>query len=111
MDQFCEAAEALEAQNMQALIVDLRDNPGGLLTSVCDILDEVLPEKLLVYTEDKNGGREEYYSDQSRIVDCEIAVLVNGGSASASEIFAGAMALQIERGEEIWKTDTYFGKY
>ena len=43
MDQFCEAVEALEAQNMQALIVDLRDNPGGLLTSVCDILDEVLP--------------------------------------------------------------------
>ena len=76
---------------MQALIVDLRDNPGGLLTSVCDILDEVLPEKLLVYTEDKNGEREEYYSDQSRTVDCEIAVLVNGGSASASEIFAGAM--------------------
>ena len=39
VDQFCEAVEALEAQNMQALIVDLRDNPGGLLTSVCDILD------------------------------------------------------------------------
>lgn len=91
VDQFHEAAEDLDDQDMQALIVDLRDNPGGLLTSVCDILDEVLPEKLLVYTEDKNGEREEYYSDQSRTVDCEIAVLVNGGSASASEIFAGAM--------------------
>ena len=91
VDQFREAAEDLEDQDMQALIVDLRDNPGGLLTSVCDILDEVLPEKLLVYTEDKNGEREEYYSDQSRTVDCEIAVLVHGGSASASEIFAGAM--------------------
>ena len=105
VDQFCEAVEALEAQNMQALIVDLRDNPGGLLTSVCDILDEVLPEKLLVYTEDMNGGREEYYSDQSRIVDCEIAVLVNGGSASASEIFAGAMQ-DYERGPVIG-TKTY----
>lgn len=91
VDQFREAAENLLDQDMQALIVDLRDNPGGLLDSVCDILDEVLPEKLLVYTEDKNGEREEYYSDQSRTVDCEIAVLVNGGSASASEIFAGAM--------------------
>ena len=91
VEQFREAAEDLLDQDMQALIVDLRDNPGGLLTSVCDILDEVLPEKLLVYTEDKNGDREEYYSDQSRTVDCEIAVLVNGGSASASEIFAGAM--------------------
>ena len=106
VDQFCEAAEALEAQNMQALIVDLRDNPGGLLTSVCDILDEVLPEKLLVYTEDKNGGREEYSQTESRIVDCEIAVLVNfGGSASASEIFAGAMQ-DYERGPVIG-TKTY----
>ena len=105
VDQFREAAEDLEDQDMQALIVDLRDNPGGVLDSVCDILDEVLPEKLLVYTEDKNGDREEYYSDQSRTVDCEIAVLVNGGSASASEIFAGAIQ-DYERGPIIG-TKTY----
>ena len=89
--QFVDAAEMLEDQGMQKLIVDLRDNPGGLLTSVCDILDEVLPEGLLVYTEDKDGNREEYNSDRMRTVYCELAVLVNENSASASEIFAGAI--------------------
>lgn len=91
VEKFQEAAGALQEQGMRALIVDLRDNPGGLLTSVCGILDEVLPEGLLVYTEDKDGNREEYSSDRVRTVDCEIAVLVNGDSASASEIFAGAI--------------------
>lgn len=89
--QFTDAAEALEQEGMEKLIVDLRDNPGGLLSSVCDILDEVLPEKLLVYTEDREGNRQEYHSDRKRTLDCEIAVLVNGSSASASEIFAGAI--------------------
>ncbi len=89
--QFTEAAEALRAEGMEKLIVDLRGNPGGLLSSVCDILDEVLPESLLVYTEDREGKRQEYYSDRKRSLDCEIAVLVDGGSASASEIFAGAI--------------------
>ena len=64
--QFVDAADMLEDQGMQKLIVDLRDNPGGLLTSVCDILDEVLPEGLLVYTEDKDGSREEYNSERMR---------------------------------------------
>lgn len=89
--QFKDAVKDLNSQNMQKLIVDLRNNPGGLLTSVCDILDEVLPEGLIVYTEDKNGNREEFSADSKRSVDCEIAVLVNGYSASASEIFAGAI--------------------
>ncbi|MDY3248841.1 MAG: S41 family peptidase [Candidatus Choladocola sp.] len=89
--QFEEAVSDLRAQGMEKLIVDLRNNPGGLLHSVCDILDQVLPEGLMVYTEDKNGTRVEYSSDSSRLIDCEIAVLVNGYSASASEIFAGAI--------------------
>ena len=71
--------------------MDLRNNPGGLLDSVCDILDLVLPKGLIVYTEDKNEQRQEYESEGKPIVDCEIAVLVNGYSASASEIFAGAI--------------------
>lgn len=91
VDQFTEAAFALYEQGMEKLIVDLRDNPGGLLTSVCDILDEILPEGLIVYTEDRYGSREEYSADGDRTIGCEVAVLVNGGSASASEIFAGAI--------------------
>ncbi len=89
--QFREALEALDKQGMEKLIIDLRDNPGGLLDSVNAMLDEILPEGLIVYTEDKNGEREEFTSDKEQLVDCEIAVLVNGGSASASEIFAGAV--------------------
>lgn len=103
--QFVDAAEELEENGMQKLIVDLRDNPGGLLTSVCDILDEVLPEGLLVYTEDKDGSREEYNSDRMRTVDCELAVLVNENSASASEIFAGA--IQDHEAGTIIGTTTY----
>ncbi|MCD7812528.1 MAG: S41 family peptidase [Lachnospiraceae bacterium] len=92
VDQFQEAIEELNSQGMEALIVDLRDNPGGLLTSVCDILDELLPaDSLMVYTEDKNGKRVEYTAEGDPSVTCEIAVLVNNGSASASEIFAGAI--------------------
>lgn len=91
VDQFQAAAKDLTEQGASALIVDLRDNPGGLLTAVCDILDEILPGKLMVYMEDRAGNREEYYADRKRTVDCEVAVLVNGNSASASEIFAGAI--------------------
>ncbi|MCD8348934.1 MAG: S41 family peptidase [Lachnospiraceae bacterium] len=92
VDQFREAIEELNSQGMEALIVDLRDNPGGLLTSVCDILDEIIPvDSLIVYTEDKNGKRVEYTADEEPSVTCEVAVLVNNGSASASEIFAGAI--------------------
>ena len=91
VDQFKEAVEELNAAGMEKLIVDLRNNPGGLLDSVCDILDYVIPEGLIVYTEDKNGNREEYKSKGNTLIDCEVAVLVNGYSASASEIFAGAV--------------------
>lgn len=89
--QFSRCLDSLKEQGMETLLVDLRGNPGGLLDSVCDILDELLPERLLVYTENKAGRREEYYSDEEQAVDCTVAVLVNGDSASASEIFAGAV--------------------
>ncbi|MCD8364205.1 MAG: S41 family peptidase, partial [Clostridiales bacterium] len=92
VEQFQEAVEDLNSQGMEALIVDLRDNPGGLLTSVCDILDEILPaDSLMVYTEDKTRNRNPYPADAESSVPCEIAVLVNNGTASASEIFAGAI--------------------
>lgn len=89
--QYREAFEALKEQGMEKLIVDLRENPGGLYTSVCEILDDILPEGLIVYTEDKYGEREETFSDAEAPLAIEMAVLVNENSASASEIFAGAI--------------------
>lgn len=89
-EQFDHAIKDLQGQGMASMIVDLRDNPGGVLQSVCDMLDKILPEGLLVYTEDKYGGRSDYKSDAS-CMDIPMAVLINGNSASASEIFAGAI--------------------
>ncbi len=89
--QFKAALEDLTAQGMKGLIVDLRNNPGGMLTVVVDILDMLLPKGLLVYTEDKYGNRQEYTSDSDAVTDVPMVVLVNGYSASASEIFAGAV--------------------
>ena len=86
-DMFAE----LKDKGMERLVIDLRDNPGGLLTSVCDILREILPEGLIVYTEDKYGNREEETCDGKHQLDMPLAVLVNENSASASEIFAGAV--------------------
>lgn len=90
-EQFLTALDTLESQGMEKLIVDLRNNGGGLVSSVCAILDRLLPEGLIVYTEDKYGNREEEYSDAENYFDKPLAVLVNGNSASASEIFAGAI--------------------
>lgn len=91
-DQFVSAIDSLEAQGMKGLIVDLRDNPGGMLTTVKTMLSRILPDKsLLVYMEYKNGDREEYYADSKRTVDVPIAVLINGNSASASEVFSGCL--------------------
>lgn len=90
-DQFTAAFENLEAEGMQGLIVDLRDNPGGNLLTVSQILDRLLPEGVIVYTEDKNGEREYLTSDEENKYENPVAVLVNGNSASASEIFAGAI--------------------
>ena len=89
--QYEETFADLKDQGMTRLIVDLRDNPGGLLNIVCDILRDILPEGLIVYTEDKNGNRSEETCDGKNPLDMSLAVLVNGNSASASEIFAGAV--------------------
>lgn len=91
VEQFKEAKEALESEGMEKLIIDVRDNPGGTLDSVCDILREILPEGLMVYTQDKDGNREEYTCDGTKEITCPLAVLVNGYSASAAEVFSGAV--------------------
>ena len=89
--QFIEAFEDLKAQGMKAVIVDLRDNGGGLLSSVTAMLDYLLPEGVLTYTEDKNGTRQYIRSDEAAALDVPMAVLVNGNSASASELFTEAV--------------------
>ena len=91
VEQFNLAVEELTAMGADRFIFDLRDNGGGLLSSVCDILDTILPKGLLVYTEDKNGEKTEYKSTADEVFDKPLVVLVNGDSASASEIFAGAI--------------------
>ena len=106
--QFKAAVDDLEKQGMKKLLVDLRNNPGGVLDTVVDMLDYILPDDLmiegdkdlvrtnteatlLVYMADKNGkGGQEYASD-GHSLDIPLAVLVNGESASASEVFTGAM--------------------
>lgn len=90
-EQFRETYQSLKEQNMERLIIDLRDNPGGLLDAVCDTLRQILPEGMIVYIEDKAGHREEYTCDGETPIDIPLVVLVNENSASASEIFAGAV--------------------
>lgn len=89
--QFKEAIKDLQAQGMKGLVIDLRDNGGGLLTTVVDMLDYILPEGMIVYTEDKYGNKEEYRGTDADVLDMPMAVLINGNSASASEIFAAAI--------------------
>lgn len=82
--------EVLEKDGAKGIILDLRNNPGGLLDVCADIADEFLGEGTIVYTEDKNGEREYLNSDKGK-TDLSLVVLVNEGSASASEILAGAI--------------------
>ena len=89
-EEFCEHLSALKMAGMTSLILDLRDNPGGDFDIVCKIADKLLPEALITYTEDKEGKREDKKSDADGI-DVPMAVLINGGSASASEILTGAL--------------------
>lgn len=91
LDQFTEALAACWESGMEGLILDLRGNPGGNLSTVCDIARQILPEGLIVYTEDKNGKRTEYSCDGKNEMGEELVVLVDGNSASASEILAGAV--------------------
>ncbi len=84
------ALQDLERQAMQGLIIDLRYNPGGLVSSVTEIADMLLGETIITYTETRDGQREYFKSDAQKF-DLPVVILINGGSASASEILAGAM--------------------
>ncbi|SHI08542.1 S41 family peptidase [Sporanaerobacter acetigenes] len=90
---------SLEKQNVKGIVLDLRNNPGGLLDVCADIADEFLGEGTIVYTETRDGEREYLKSDKKK-TDLPLVVLVNEGSASASEILAGAIK-DTKRGELI----------
>ena len=89
--QFKEAIEDLKKQGMKGLVLDLRDNGGGLLDAVVEMLDYILPKGMIVYTEDKYGNRDEYKGTDKDVLELPMTVLINGNSASAAEIFAAAM--------------------
>ncbi|MBO5282356.1 MAG: S41 family peptidase [Lachnospiraceae bacterium] len=89
--QFSEALQSARNSGMKGLIMDLRGNPGGSVSAVVEIARMLLPEGLVVYTEDKYGEREEYTCDGSNEFDLPLVVLVDGNSASASELLSGAI--------------------
>lgn len=90
-EQFIQAYEELEKDGMKGLVIDIRNNPGGMLTTVCDMLDSLLPEGLIMYEVDKSGNKVEQKSDAEYMLNVPLVVLVNENSASASEVFSGVV--------------------
>lgn len=103
---FKQHLKELEEKGIKGLVLDLRNNPGGLLDQCIEIADTLLGEQVIVYTEDRHGVREEERSNKSK-VDYPLVLLVNKGSASASEILAGAVK---DGGEGTIVGTTTFGK-
>lgn len=91
VDQFADALAMAKGSNAKGIILDLRGNPGGNLAAVVDMCNMMLPEGMIVYTEDKYGNREEYKSDGKHELELPLVVLVDMNSASAAEIMAGAI--------------------
>ena len=89
--QFEEALASVRESDMKGLILDLRGNPGGSLSAVVEMAQMILPEGLIVYTEDKNGKRAEYTCEGDKELEVPLVVLIDMNSASAAEIMAGAI--------------------
>lgn len=89
--EFEKTLKSLQDQGMKGVIFDLRDNGGGMVDSVVAILDDILPKGTVVYMKDKDGNRKNYTSDDEKQLDLPMTVLVNGNTASAAEIFTGAV--------------------
>lgn len=98
--------DALIKQGARGVVLDLRQNPGGYLDQCVEIADMLLGKELIVYTESRNGEDEKYYSNASKY-DVELVVLIDGGSASASEILTGALK---DHGRATIIGTTTFGK-
>lgn len=89
--QFADALAAARSSKAGGIILDLRGNPGGNLDAVVDMCSMILPEGMIVYTEDKYGNRDEYKCDGKQELELPLVVLVDMNSASAAEIMAGAI--------------------
>lgn len=103
--QFISAVEALLGGGCEKLILDVRYNPGGELTSICTILDYLLPEGPVIRTIDRNGNEETIYTSDKKELNVPLAVLVNGSTASAGELFCSS--LQDYKKATIVGTQTY----
>lgn len=90
-NQFKDALDDLEKQGMTGLVIDLRGNPGGNLDTAVDMLKLILPKGVIVSTKDKYGKKEEYTNEKDHRFNKPLAVLVDQNSASAAEIFSGAV--------------------
>lgn len=91
-EQFKKAMDSLVAEGMEQLVLDLRNNPGGELNAAVSMIDYLLPDgKTIVSIADKNGEGETYSAKDGHQVNIPMVILVNGNSASASEVFTGAM--------------------
>lgn len=90
-EQYKKAIAALEKKGEKGLIIDLRDNGGGLLDAAVTMLDRILPKGLVVYSKDKDGNKQEFYAENDDSFEKPLVILVNENSASASEVFSGAI--------------------
>jgi carboxyl-terminal processing protease len=107
-EELSEALTELMAANPRGLILDLRRNPGGALDTAVDIADEFLPEGIILRERFGNGNERRYEStDEGQAEDLPLVVLIDEGSASASEVLAGAIR---DEGRGILIGQTTFGK-
>jgi carboxyl-terminal processing protease len=106
-EQFNKGMEELRSQDMKALIIDLRSNPGGVLSAVCEVAEQLLPKGVIVYTIDRDGNRVDNNCSGEHEIDIPVVVLVNGYSASAAEILSGAMK---DYGKATLVGETTYGK-
>ncbi|MGN0364155.1 MAG: S41 family peptidase [Bilifractor sp.] len=106
-EQFKEALASLKKEGMQGLVIDLRDNLGGLVSACCDTLSQFMPEGTLVYEQDRNGNERERTNDTDHRIDLPVVLLVNENTASASEMFTGAV---LDYGVGIAIGTTTYGK-
>lgn len=98
--------DVIGGEKLSGLIIDLRGNPGGIIDTTHEIADMLLPKGMFVYFEYKDGSRQEFVCD-GEYYKFPLAVLVNGGSASASEAFAGAVK---DTGRGVLVGEKTFGK-